>query len=320
MLEESQRRNWNPLPLSRGPSVSAVALGHAHISRKDLLSMSYEKRRAISGAHSAFFDFAQNEEEFDMPSTAYLILSEVEGRTTPMQCSKMCACPSAVAAGAAKPRREQAGEGEARVLARAITCISPAFARRRRIAVLLSTGESPTPSYNRPPALCLLFTGGAKENYAIYPRLATRRPSGVSLQISQSGLSGLENHGSAQPRSTQVLTVRGLTRWPLRSNSGSLPPGWSRPRASQARCAAFGGPDGGAPTSFNAPRFIVPLVMPHPSWLTAFPGNATAMLCLADPRAKPAATMQARQGSPAGARRRLPCRIAGGSLTRPRHG
>src|SRR5229473_5589840 len=95
MLEESQRRN--PLPLSRGPSVSAVALGHAHISRKDLLSMSYEKRRAISGAHSAFFDFAQNEEEFDMPSTAYLILSEVEGRTTPMQCSKMCACPSAKA-------------------------------------------------------------------------------------------------------------------------------------------------------------------------------------------------------------------------------
>ncbi len=32
-----------------------------------------------------------------MPSTAYLILSEVEGRTTPMQCSKMCACPSACA-------------------------------------------------------------------------------------------------------------------------------------------------------------------------------------------------------------------------------
>src|SRR5260221_12936810 len=32
-------------------------LGHAHISRKDLLSMSYEKRRAISGGHSAFFDF-----------------------------------------------------------------------------------------------------------------------------------------------------------------------------------------------------------------------------------------------------------------------
>src|SRR5260221_6320004 len=59
--------------------------------------MSYEKRRAISGGHSAFFDFAQNEEEFDMPSTAYLILSEVEGRTAPMQCSKICACPSAFA-------------------------------------------------------------------------------------------------------------------------------------------------------------------------------------------------------------------------------
>src|SRR6266568_3564515 len=167
------------------------------------------------------------------------------------------------------------------------------------------------------PAFSLQFPGAAKENFALeaarerqtasgYPRVATRRPSGVSLQISQSGFSGLENQGSAQPRSTQVLTVRGLTRWPLRSKSGSLPPGWSRPRASQARCAAFGGPDGGAPTSFNAPRFMVPLVMPHPSWLTAFPGNATAMLCLADPRAKPAATMQARQGSSAGSRRRLP--------------
>src|SRR5258707_10937113 len=48
----------------------------------------------------------------------------------------------------------------------------------------------------------------AKENY---PRLATLRPSAVSLQISQSGFSGLENQGSAQPRSMQVLTVRGLT-------------------------------------------------------------------------------------------------------------
>src|SRR6266446_4324134 len=58
------------------------------------LTRSEERSR---GAHGAFFDFAQNEEEFDMPSTAYLILSEVEGRTTPMQCSKMCACPSAKA-------------------------------------------------------------------------------------------------------------------------------------------------------------------------------------------------------------------------------
>src|SRR5258708_32452413 len=58
------------------------------------LTRSEERSR---GAHGAFFDFAQNEEEFDMPSTAYLILSEVEGRTTPMQCSKMFACPSAKA-------------------------------------------------------------------------------------------------------------------------------------------------------------------------------------------------------------------------------
>src|SRR5216684_2210736 len=273
------------------------------------LTRSKERSR---GAHGAFFDFAQNEEEFDMPSTAYLILSEVEGRTTPMQCSKMCACPSAVAAGAAKPRREQAGEGEARVLARAITCISPAFARRRRIAVLLSTGESPTPSYNRPPVLCLLFTGEAKENCAIYPRLATRRPSGVSLQISQSGLSGLENHGSAQPRSTQVLTVRGLTRWPLRSNSGSLPPGWSRPRASQARCAAFGGAAVSL-SSVDAPRAME-------DGLSCY---ATAMLgrpCRPAKRApwalRSSGHMPAAQGSPAVRRRRLPSVVAGGSLQR----
>jgi hypothetical protein len=30
-------------------------------------------------------DFAQNKDESDVPSTTYLILSEVEGRTTPMQ-------------------------------------------------------------------------------------------------------------------------------------------------------------------------------------------------------------------------------------------
>jgi len=29
------------------------------------------------GRHRAFFDFAQNEDELGMPSTAYLILSEV---------------------------------------------------------------------------------------------------------------------------------------------------------------------------------------------------------------------------------------------------
>src|SRR5260370_444805 len=58
-----------------------------------------------------------------------------------------------------------------------------------------------------------------------YRRTASLRPSSVSLQISQSGLSGLENHGSAQPCSTQALTVRGLARWPLRSKRGSLPLG-----------------------------------------------------------------------------------------------
>src|SRR5258708_10084625 len=144
-------------------------------------------------------------------------------------------------------------------------------------------GESSVVSYHHAPVFFLLLTGATKENFApqadgrqrgSYPRVATRRPSGVSLQISQSGFNGLENQGSAQPCSTQVLTVRGLTRWPLRSKRGSLPPGWSRPRASQARCAAFGGPDRTVPTSFNAPP-----VMPHPPWLPALPPPASPTLC-----------------------------------------
>src|SRR5712691_5908224 len=39
----------------------------------------------------ASFDFAQDEVEFDVPSTLYLILSEVEGRCAPMQCLTMSA-------------------------------------------------------------------------------------------------------------------------------------------------------------------------------------------------------------------------------------
>ena len=52
----------------------------------------------------------------------------------------------------------------------------------------------------------------------------------VSLQTSQSGFSGLLNHGSAQPRSRQRRTMAAATSWPSRSNSGSLPPGWVSPR------------------------------------------------------------------------------------------
>ena len=39
----------------------------------------------------ASFDFAQDEVEFDMPLTFYLILSEVEGRSAPMQRCTICA-------------------------------------------------------------------------------------------------------------------------------------------------------------------------------------------------------------------------------------
>jgi len=44
-----------------------------------------EKRSDPGASIVAFFDFAQNEDEFNVPSPVYLILSEVEGRTTPMQ-------------------------------------------------------------------------------------------------------------------------------------------------------------------------------------------------------------------------------------------
>lgn len=40
----------------------------------------------------------------------------------------------------------------------------------------------------------------------------TARPDSVSLQTSQSGLMGLANHGSAQPFTMQLRTVRSLTR------------------------------------------------------------------------------------------------------------
>jgi MFS family permease len=63
-----------------------------------------------------------------------------------------------------------------------------------------------------------------------YETVASRRPVGVSLHTSQSGLSGLLNHGSAQPRSRQRRTTAAATAWPSRSNSGSLPPGWTSPR------------------------------------------------------------------------------------------
>lgn len=63
------------------------------------------------------------------------------------------------------------------------------------------------------------------------------RPLSVSRQTNQSGLIGLSNHGSARPFRMQLFTVRSLIFWPSRSNKGSLPPGCSRPRASQARWA-----------------------------------------------------------------------------------
>src|SRR5258708_34611759 len=70
-----------------------------HTSPKSARSQCLARREKRSWSrHRAFFDFAQNEDEFDVPSTTYLILSEVEGRTMPMQCSKMYACHSAAAA------------------------------------------------------------------------------------------------------------------------------------------------------------------------------------------------------------------------------
>ena len=63
-----------------------------------------------------------------------------------------------------------------------------------------------------------------------YTEAASRRPASVSLQTSQSGFSGLLNQGSAQPLSRQACTTSGAIAWPSRSNSGSLPPAWVKPR------------------------------------------------------------------------------------------
>src|SRR6266849_3194217 len=57
------------------------------IERSQCFAISEEGSR---GGRCASFDFAQDEVEFDVPSTPYLILSEVEGRRAPMQCCDVC--------------------------------------------------------------------------------------------------------------------------------------------------------------------------------------------------------------------------------------
>jgi len=42
------------------------------------------KEKRPRSSHLAFFDFAQDEDEFGVPSKIYLILSEVEERTKPV--------------------------------------------------------------------------------------------------------------------------------------------------------------------------------------------------------------------------------------------
>src|SRR5260221_13854508 len=64
-----------------------------HTSPKISAILETKEKRPRS-SHLASFDFAQDEDEFDVPATVYLILSVVEGRTAPVQ---MCACPGAFA-------------------------------------------------------------------------------------------------------------------------------------------------------------------------------------------------------------------------------
>src|SRR5579883_1654672 len=122
---------------------------------------------------------------------------------------------------------------------RRITPVSAIFAydtsAAQREAAFFRCGFS-LKSYREDQALVFsssraVSTGAGTVRY--FP--ATARPLGVSLQTSQSGFSGLENHGSAQPCSMQDLIVRASTCWPYSSKSGNLPPGWSRPRRSQPR-------------------------------------------------------------------------------------
>src|SRR5580700_424848 len=61
-------------------------------------------------------DFAQDEDDFDVPSTIYLILSEVEGRTTPMQvfhdvCTPQASSPGSSISDALSPPRRISRRG-----------------------------------------------------------------------------------------------------------------------------------------------------------------------------------------------------------------
>src|SRR3954463_4551933 len=70
--------------------------------------------------------------------------------------------------------------------------------------------------------------------------LRIARPASVMRQTTQSGLRGLLNQRSAQPAARQALTISRSIRCPSSSNSGSLPPGWLRPRRSQCKCRSSG--------------------------------------------------------------------------------
>ena len=84
-----------------------------------------------------------------------------------------------------------------------------------------------------------------------------RRLLSVNLQIIQSGLIGLLNHGSAHPLSTQTLTVRSLTRLPNSSNKGSLPTACVRPQVNHFDWLAEGG---ALPPSFGIHLICLPTI------------------------------------------------------------
>ena len=98
------------------------------------------------------------------------------------------------------------------------------------------------------PGVISMEGGDHDAGWSVFAKV--ERPAGVRRQTIQSGFKGLLNQGSAQPRSTQLLTVRSPTRRPFLSNSGNFPPGCVRPLSNQRRCDGVGRADDTGSLSF----------------------------------------------------------------------
>ena len=131
-----------------------------------------------------------------------------------------------------------------------------------------------TATFGRISARSLVFLPGAGCLYNQVVR-SFFLPALVSRHTSQSGLSGLENHGSAQPRLMQLTMVRSLIFVPSSSNSGSFPPGWLRPLESQRFWVWVSGGLSGTP-----PGSLIGVVAREFFFIAPFKGLAIEIRCI----------------------------------------